>query len=1099
MANGRKCWKQALIGNAAKQATRQGPIFEPLENRIMLSATPYAWSNVAMGGGGFVDGVVYNQTAPNLLYARTDVGGAYRWNAGNNTWIPITDSINAPGVLSIATDPVNTNRVYIATGQYTQSWAPNASIFYSTNQGTSWTQVNLPFKLGGNENGRGAGERLQIDPNNDSILYLGTNDNGLWRSTDYGQSWSQVAGFSPSSVTFVVFNKASGSAGNTTQDIYVGVNNTGGPNLYESTNGGSTFSPIANEPTNGMLAYRAEMDSAGNLYVTYDNALGPNGATSGAVWKLDTNNGAWTDITPGAGQGNQGGFAGIAVDAENPGTIMVTTLDRWWPHDEIYRSTNGGATWTALYSSITFNSGSSPYTSGFSPSWLADIAINPFNPNNAIFTTGYGVYISNNLTNANTGGGTTWTFQDSGLEETVATGLIAPPTGGPVLSTLGDIAGFDSTTLSTSPASGNFSPSMGTNSSIDFAQNNPTDMVRVGWNAPYGVYSTNAGSTWSAFSSVPPGASSAGPGAIAISASGSTLVWAPYDSATFYSNNDGGNWYYSSGEPSSSTSSFVPVADRANSNYFYIYDQNTGTVYVSNNGAASFYAAASGLPSYGNGVVATPGYGGDIWLEGGTGGLYHSTNYGSSFTQDASVQTAYLVAFGKSESGGYPAMYLWGQVNNTLGIFVSNDGGNTWTQVNSSAEPFGWNGSPQWINALAASPNVYGEIFVGSSGRGVFVGNIASSSLPGGWSDQNIGTPGIDGSAGYASGSGQWTVSGGGADIWGSSDQFNYAATSWYGSGTLTAQVTSQQYTNSWAKAGVMFRDTYNANSMFVDVVATPGSGVVMQWRNSTGGQCGSAGVSGVGSDIWVQLIRNGNNFSGYYSTNGTTWNLIGNTSVAFSSSTNIGGLAVTAHNNSALSTATFQNVSLVATLLTPANTTDTNIGGPAQNGNATYNATYGDWAVSGGGADIWGSTDQFNFLSTPWTGDGILSADVTSLQNTNTWAKAGVMFRNSSASNAAFVDVVVTPGAGVAMQWRNQNGQLGNLQAAVATPVWVRLVRSGNTFTGYYSTDGSTWTTLGSTTVTFSNTSILAGLAVTAHNNSALALATFSNVTLWA
>lgn len=1045
------------------------------------------------GGGGFVTGIIYNQSDPNLVYARTDVGGAYRWNPTNSTWTPITDSINAPGVLSLATDPINPNRVYIAAGLYTAWWASDASFYYSTNQGSTWTQVSLPFQLGGNEDGRGAGERLQVDPNNDSILYLGTNNNGLWESTDYGQSWSQVTSFSPSSVTFVLFNKASGSAGNATPDIYVGVNSTSGPNLYESTNGGGSWAPVANEPTGGMLAYRAEMDSAGNMYISYDNALGPNDVSAGAVWTLNTQNGAWTNITPPIGQG---GFAGVAVDAENPGTVMVTTLDRWWPNgDQIYRSTNSGATWTDITGGMTLNTSNSPYQSAGSPAWLADIEINPFNPNNVMFVTGSGIWASNDVTNANTGGGTSWIFQDNGLEEMVPTDMIAPPSGSPLLSTMGDISGFNFTTLTSSPAAGTFSPTMGTNTSIDFAQNNPNEMVRVGYTSPYGAYSTNGGANWTGFSSTPTGASSNGPGAIAISADGGTILWSPNSSGTYYSTNDGASWSASSGAPSSSSNSFTPIADRSNSNYFYIYDQLNGTVYVSSNGGGSFYAAASGLPTYGSGLKATPGYAGDVWLDAGTSGLYHSTDYGTSFTQDSSVQQAFLVAFGKPLNGTYPALYLWGVVDNTTGIFVSNDGGNTWIQINTSGEPFGQSNSPQGINAMVASPNVYGQIYVGGGARGIFVGNV----LPSGWSDQDIGGPASTGSASYNSNNGQWTVSGGGSDIWGTSDQFNFASESWTGSGTLTAQVTSVQNTNSWAKAGVMFRDSNNADSMFVDVLATSGNGVTMQWRNATGGQSNYTSIYGINAPVWVQLIRNGNTFSGYYSTNGTTWSLIATTTVAFASGTNLGGLAVTAHDNSTLNTSTFSNVSLVGTILTAANTTDTNIGGPAQNGSSTYNAAYGDWAVSGGGSDIWGSSDQFNFLSQSWSGDGILTADVTSLQNTNSWAKAGVMFRNSNAANSPFVDVVLTPGNGVAMQWRNDSGQLGSIQiAGITTSAWVRIVRSGSTFSGYYSTNGSTWTLIGSTSITFSNSSILAGLAVTSHNNSALAIATFSNVSLW-
>src|SRR5690349_4255052 len=125
----------------------------------------YAWKNVKIGAGGFVSGLIFNPSQSNLLYARTDVGGAYRWESSSNTWVPLTDFMgqdeeNYSGILSIATDPNDVNRVYMAAGLYTQSWAGNGAVFSSTDKGNSWTRHDLPFKLGGNEDGRGSGERL---------------------------------------------------------------------------------------------------------------------------------------------------------------------------------------------------------------------------------------------------------------------------------------------------------------------------------------------------------------------------------------------------------------------------------------------------------------------------------------------------------------------------------------------------------------------------------------------------------------------------------------------------------------------------------------------------------------------------------------------------------------------------------------------------------------------------------------------------------------------------------------------------------------------------------------------------------------------------
>jgi regulation of enolase protein 1 (concanavalin A-like superfamily) len=163
--------------------------------------------------------------------------------------------------------------------------------------------------------------------------------------------------------------------------------------------------------------------------------------------------------------------------------------------------------------------------------------------------------------------------------------------------------------------------------------------------------------------------------------------------------------------------------------------------------------------------------------------------------------------------------------------------------------------------------------------------------------------------------------------------------------------------------------------------------------------------------------------------------------------------------------------------------------------GSTSYGA--GTFTVNGGGADIWGSSDQFNYLYQPLTGDLTITARVASQQNTDNWAKAGVMIRETTAANSTYVFMMVTPANGVNMQYRPTTGssavQLAQV-AALAAPYWVRLVRSGSTFTGYSSADGVTWTQVGSISLTMAS-SATAGLVVTAHNNSVLNTSTFDSV----
>ncbi|CAA9269318.1 MAG: GH74 / CBM13 / GH5_35 [uncultured Cytophagales bacterium] len=687
------------------------------------------WKNVRMLGGGFVSGVIYSPTQQDLLYARTDVGGAYRWDAAAQTWIPLTDHLSRfeqdyQGVLSLATDPSDPNRVYLATGLYTQSWAGTAAVLASTDKGNTWKTTKLGIKLGGNEDGRSTGERLQVDPNLGSTLYLGSSTDGLWKSTDYGATWGKVNSFpvaaSPigsGGISFVLFDGRSGTPGTPTPTIYVGVLQSGGPGLYRSTDGGATWAAVPGQPA-GYMPHHAALSAAGALYLTYANGPGPNGVTAGDVMKYEPATNAWTSIRPDEGQ--QGGFAGLALDPRKPGTIMVSTIDRWWPGDEIFRSTDDGRTWKPLLAGATLDHSPAPYAAYSKPHWLGDLDLDPFNSDQAWFVTGYGVFGSKNITAADAGSGTTWTFLNGGLEETVPLGLVSPPVGAPLVSALGDIDGFKHDDVDASPAAGRLSPRYGTNTSIDFAELKPSYLVRTHNSGPgkYGAYSTDGGDTWTAFGTAPAGTN--GGGSIAVSADAATLVWSPGGAnGLFYSRDNGATWTASAGI----SAGVAPVADRVNGQKFYLYDAERGRVLVSTDGGASFTLGAGNLPSLASwelwkgSLRAVYGGEGDLWLT-SPSGLFHSTDGGISFVKGLKVQDALKIGFGKAAAGKtYPALYLVGRVNNTEGFYRSDDGGTGWVRINDSKHQFGG------INAVVGDPRTYGRVYLATSGRGIVYGN----------------------------------------------------------------------------------------------------------------------------------------------------------------------------------------------------------------------------------------------------------------------------------------------------------------------------------------------------------------------------------------
>lgn len=172
-------------------------------------------------------------------------------------------------------------------------------------------------------------------------------------------------------------------------------------------------------------------------------------------------------------------------------------------------------------------------------------------------------------------------------------------------------------------------------------------------------------------------------------------------------------------------------------------------------------------------------------------------------------------------------------------------------------------------------------------------------------------------------------------------------------------------------------------------------------------------------------------------------------------------------------------------------------IGAAAPAGDFSSNGT--TLTVRGAGADIWNQNDAFHFAYQTLSGDGEIVARIASFTNTDPWAKAGVMVREALTSNSRFAMMLMTPGAnGAAFHYRTATG--GNAQPPSSgdgtsrLPRWVRIVRQGNTVTGYHSTDGLSWVQRDSIGMVLPQT-VYVGLAVTSHNNGTLATATFDNV----
>ena len=171
-------------------------------------------------------------------------------------------------------------------------------------------------------------------------------------------------------------------------------------------------------------------------------------------------------------------------------------------------------------------------------------------------------------------------------------------------------------------------------------------------------------------------------------------------------------------------------------------------------------------------------------------------------------------------------------------------------------------------------------------------------------------------------------------------------------------------------------------------------------------------------------------------------------------------------------------------------------IGNVQIEGSAVYND--GSFTLEGAGNDIWGEQDQFRYMYQTISGDGTMIVKINSLTNTNAWTKAGIMLRDNLSPSAAHSFLALTPSNGVAFQHRASEGAGSNHQAGGngTTPLWLKLVRSGSSFTGYTSNNGSTWTLVGNQNINMNN-DIYIGLALTSHDNTQLSVASFSELTI--
>ncbi|QGZ38610.1 lysophospholipase L1-like esterase [Pseudoduganella flava] len=686
------------------------PILQPL-------LTGYRWDSVAIGGGGFVSAVIPT-AEKGVVYARTDVGGAYRRDG--DRWVPLLDWLDEDqtgllGIDSLAVDPRDASKVYLLAGIAYLNGGRSA-ILRSRDYGKTFdvTDVTSQFTTHGNGMGRGNGERLAVDPGNGNVLYVGTRAHGLFRSVDAGATWQRVPGLpvtatpNGTGIAFVLPDPASVKDG-TAQRIFVGVSRPG-TNIYRSEDGGATFTPFDATP-DGLMPHRAALDGAGHLYVTFANGPGPHPRGDekmdrGAVRKYTLATGAGQDVTPLLGM--PAAYSGISVDRNDPRRVLASTISFYAQQgdakgDRLFLSLDGGATWTDLVQrGFAKDVAGVPWVHGHGIHWASTIVFDPFDSHAAWVTSGNGVFHTTNLDTTPT----TWRFDVRGLEETVPLGLVSRA-GAPLVSSLGDIDGF----VHVDPRRYGriHDPQMGTTFGLDAAGLQPQVMARAG----KAIYVTrDGGTTWRKAGRI-----NGIKGQLALSADGKVLLHSPEKSqVTYRSTDDGDSW-----APAAGIAGARPVADAVDPNRFYAYQD--GAFLVSTDGGRSFVPRAQ-LAKGGSDVVrAAPGKSGDVWVALKDGGLARSTDGGTTFAPLRDVGYCGAVGFGKAAGdAAYPAIYIWGTVDGLRGIWRSTDEGRSWLRVNDDAHQYGGPGDGRFI---VGDMNVFGRVYMSTAGRGIVYGEPA--------------------------------------------------------------------------------------------------------------------------------------------------------------------------------------------------------------------------------------------------------------------------------------------------------------------------------------------------------------------------------------
>ncbi len=719
-------------------------------------ADAYRWETLPIGGGGFVTGIVsaVGDDGASVVYARTDVGGAYRWDPTTAEWTQLLRSgslrdgrFEPPdySVAAIAVAPSAADVVAVAVGDGfnpigpADEEGPFGRVLWSTDGGSTWDDSGHRWNIAADEGYPNGREQLAIDPGDPTRALLGTQRDGLWHTADSGESWQRVPDDQVppgpgregenipgvSSVSYVPSDDGRSVA-------VVGVNGDG---IYVSDDV-ATWTRVA-ELDDGEFAANASEAGDGLVISTTTpgrseaRLLRLSGLASGPIDGISVSE----LVTP------QPAAAWVLAVSPGPdGTIALS--DEAMRDGHFWTSRDGGSSWRTH--DVDIEAPTVPWLGATDlDQWMSAgrLMFDPVDTDTLWFAEGMGVWTTEDLSDDVV----TWTSVAAGIEELVISDVVVPPGGVPIV-TAADRQGFRIVDVRRRPDRTLVDERFASGAGVDYSAGAPERLAWIGAQSNLhaseararGATSTDGGETWREMGGLDPEMFG---GEVAVSATDpDSIVWLPakrgdLSASALYTSGDFGRSWQKVPMPGGLDQYHqnfwwfgrrALAADRVDGRFYLMSDH--GRLDVSDDGR-TWHTAPHAPPCrvtsdchvFGQ-LRAEPGRAGRLWATTGRSGLFRSDDAGASpWQQVGHFDGARAFGFGAPIGGSeHPTVYLygWAQDQERPALWRSTDDGATWDLV---AEHPG--GIAAGIHVVAGDPNIPGRVYVGFTGVSVVYGD----------------------------------------------------------------------------------------------------------------------------------------------------------------------------------------------------------------------------------------------------------------------------------------------------------------------------------------------------------------------------------------